>query len=351
MDDGTTVTVFGAGVSRHCGFPLADDFFPGASAFGESLGEKCPQLRRVIEHVVKRAQELECLTPDDLALRMYQTRVGDGRQATIDTLYYARIVTDAFFLHLERQVSGSMMRAFQEYWHEVVGSYTQNWRAGMPATKHRLVTFNYDRVAELAFLRFFPEIANNGIDLYGPGMLNTGFSGWRSGLKFEDRTFCYLKLHGTAGVKPFGADEYATAFGDHFGHYASLGDAKFEITDELYFEGPAQENSLPKWKLAPLIAFPVDKQYVESGGFEYSFKNYIGAVGAKARQVFSQAERIDIIGYSFRAPDREWLVALLANAPQADKVVINPHAKQICEGLSRRDGITKLTAIERRWGE
>jgi hypothetical protein len=349
MTDGQIVTVLGAGASLGCGYPLADDFFPRVRAFGESVAANSPQLSRVIDYVVVKARELDCLTPDDLALRMYQTRYGESRDEATNVLYYARIVTDAFFLQTERQVAPPAMRAFKDYWHEALGNYSQNWRAGFPNTKHRLVTFNYDRVAELAFVRHFPEIASNGMDLYGPGMLNTGFSDWRSGLRFEDG-FCYLKLHGTIGVMPIGRNEVAAAFGDRFVHYAAgLGTNKPEITDDLYFEPGG--DGLPRRKFTPLVAFPIDKQHVESGGEEYNFKDYIDAVGTKAREMFRQAERIEIIGYSFRAPDKRWLVSLLLTAPEARKLIINPHAKRICEELQHRDGVVNLGPIERRWGE
>ncbi len=91
--------------------------------------------------------------------------------------------------------------------------------------------------------------------------------------------------------------------------------------------------------------------HVESGGQEYNFKEYIDAVGTKAREIFRQAERIEIIGYSFRAPDKKWLVSLLGNAPEAKKLIINPHARSICEELEHRDGLTNLVPVQRRWGE
>ena len=150
MSDGLIITVLGAGASSQCGFPLADDFFPAVKAFGESLGENCRQLRKVIEYVVAKAQELDCLTPDDLALQMYQTKTGQNYDVTINVLYNSRIVTDAYFLQLERQAVNSTMRAFKHYWHEVVGSYSQDWRGGFPNTRHRLVTFNYDRIAVMS---------------------------------------------------------------------------------------------------------------------------------------------------------------------------------------------------------
>src|SRR5881296_764455 len=100
---GNTITVFRAGTSGRCGFPLADDFFPRVKTFGESLDDRFRQLQRVIEHVVERAQALDCSTPDDLALQMYQTAQGENYYAAGNTLYYARIVTDARLLvgHLQ----------------------------------------------------------------------------------------------------------------------------------------------------------------------------------------------------------------------------------------------------------
>jgi hypothetical protein len=97
-----------------CGYPLADNFFPRAKAFGESVADKCPLLKRVIDYVVGKAEELDCLTPDDLALRMYQTRYGGTRDEALTVLYYSRTITDAFFLHTERNVSASTMRAFKD---------------------------------------------------------------------------------------------------------------------------------------------------------------------------------------------------------------------------------------------
>ena len=89
MKDGCIITVLGAGASVKCGFPLANDFFPSVKAFGESLGENCRQLRKVIAYVVAKAQDLDCLTPDDLALQMYQTRTGQNHKVNLDLLYYS----------------------------------------------------------------------------------------------------------------------------------------------------------------------------------------------------------------------------------------------------------------------
>jgi hypothetical protein len=109
------VTVLGAGTSTCCGYPLAADLFPRLEEFGKTLGENQRLLRTAIEHVASRAQELECATPDDLALQVEQRRFGgtDNYRAALRTLVYTRIATDLFFLHLEQRVASEAMQRFR----------------------------------------------------------------------------------------------------------------------------------------------------------------------------------------------------------------------------------------------
>jgi hypothetical protein len=354
MDDGTIVTVLGAGVSSGSGFPLARDLFPRVREFGESLGDSCHKLRLVIEHVVKKADELGCLTPDDLALQMYQRRFGGVKNydAALNTLYYSRIATDALFLHIERQTSSQTMQPFVDFWHDVIGSYSEKWGAGFPPTKHRLVTFNYDRMPELVLSRHFPEIAGDSYhpkDLYGPNVLNAALS-YYSGLEFREDNFCYLKLHGSIGIIPVGKNEIDADFGHRSIHYASLGGTSPEISDNLYFEDTLNETGLPKRKFTPLIAFPADKQRIEEGGQEYNLEDYIKAIRSKANDIFSKAESIRIVGYSFRAPDKKWLIELMRGAPKGAAIIVqNPHAKALCAKLEHFDGFKNVIPIEESW--
>jgi hypothetical protein len=354
MNDGTIITVFGAGTSAQCGFPLARDLFQRVKEFGESLGDRCPKLRLVIDQVIKKTAELGCSTPDDLALQMYQRRYGgiQNYHQTLNTLYNSRVVTDALFLHTERQMSPQTMQPFVDFWHEVLGSYSDKWRAGFPSTKHRLVSFNYDRMPELALSHHFREVAGdayNPKDLYGPDVLNTGLS-YYDGLKFRDASFSYLKLHGSIGITPVGKNEDLAIFGHHFVHYAPLGRTTPEISDDLYFENTFDESGLPKRKLTPLIAFPADKQRIEEGGSEYNLEDYIKAIRAKANEIFSKAESIRIVGYSFRAPDKKWLIELMRTAPKGAKIIVqNPHAKEICRKLMLFDGFKDVVPIEESW--
>jgi hypothetical protein len=151
MSDQSIVTVLGAGASASCGYPLAADLFPRLEEFGNTLGENRRLLKIAIEHVIAKARELECLTPDDLAFQIEQRRLGgpDNYQAALRTLFYARIATDLFFLHLEQQVTAESMQRFRGYWHDALGAFSDRWFSGFPATRQRLLSFNYDRIPEL----------------------------------------------------------------------------------------------------------------------------------------------------------------------------------------------------------
>ena len=266
------------------------------------------------------------------------------------TLSLARVATDAFFLHLESQLGRAAMEPMKNLWHEILGPSTDDSAHEFPRTKYRLVSFNYDRVPEITFTRFFSGSSNIQLDPYSTQVLNCGLNG-SEGPTFRQDSFCYLKLHGTIGVEPIGVNE--RVFHDHFRHYASFtrSDSSFQVTDALYFKNEADPDGLPTWNVMPLIVFPADKQRVEAGGQEYNFAEYINAIREQATKIFQQATQIRIIGYSFHPADKEWLVSLLRSASDAKKIVVNPHADEICEELRAYDDLTNLHALRRRWDE
>ena len=71
------------------------------------------------------------------------------------TVSLARIATDAFFLHLESQIDRAAMEPMKNLWHEILGPSLIQRRTNSRRTKYRLVSFNYDRVPEITFTRFF----------------------------------------------------------------------------------------------------------------------------------------------------------------------------------------------------
>ena len=56
-----------------------------------------------------------------------------------------------------------------------------------------------------------------------------------------------------------------------------------------------------------------------------------------------------MIGFSFAVPDKEWLVSLLQSNPEATKIIINPHTREICEDLG--DDATRISFLASVVGE
>jgi hypothetical protein len=350
-DEQLILVVLGAGTSAGCGFPMGADFFASLQAYGASLPDTCQKLRIAIDHVVAEAKQSASLTVDDLA-RVALLRRGGGMEnyrRAWRTLSLARIATDAFFLHLESQIDRATMESMKDLWHEMLGPSTDESAYEFPPTKYRLLSFNYDRVPEITFTRFFSGGSNIQFDTYSSQVLNCGLNN-REGPTFRQDSFCYLKLHGTIGVEPIGPNE--RVFQDHFRHYASFTrpESSFQVSDSVYFKDETDADGLPTWKVMPLIVFPADKQRIEAGGQDYNSAEYVNAIREQAEKVFQQAAQIRIIGYSFHPADKQWLVSLLRLAPDAKKIVVNPHAEEICEELRTYDDLTNVHALRRRWG-
>lgn len=223
MSEKLIVTVLGAGASFSCGYPLAKNLFQELERFGANLGENCALIKLATAQVIKKASELGCLTPNDLAFQMLQRRVGgmaNYRQA-FRTISYARVATDAFFLALEREVIPAQLESYRNYWHEALGPFNDNWLGAFPETRHRLLSFNYDRMPELALRRHFPSAVGDDTarDLWGPQTLNTGLAAY-SKYEVKASRFCYLKLHGSIGIETIGENDSDHIFGRYTKHYA-----------------------------------------------------------------------------------------------------------------------------------
>ena len=168
QDEQLILVVLGAGTSAGCGYPMAADFFAKLQAYGSSLASDSQKLRRVIEHVVTEAEQSGSLTVDDLARIALLRRTGgmENYNRALRTLRLARIATDAFFLHLESQMDRAAMEPMKNLWHEILGPSTDESAHDFPPTRYRLVSFNYDRVPEITFARFFSGSSNVQFDPY-----------------------------------------------------------------------------------------------------------------------------------------------------------------------------------------
>ena len=162
-DNQLIIVVLGAGTSARCGYPMAADFFARLQAYGSSLPDSCPKLRLAIDYVVAEARQSGSLTVDDLA-RVALLRRGGGMEnyrRAWRTVSLARIATDAFFLHWGRvKIDRAAMEPMKNLWHEILGPSIDEAAYEFPRTKYRLDSFNYDRVPEITFTRFFSGGSN-----------------------------------------------------------------------------------------------------------------------------------------------------------------------------------------------
>ena len=89
-----------------------------------------------------------------------------------------------------------------------LGGFTDDWFGGFPFTKQRLLSFNYDRIPELALLRFSSAAAGQPHSL---DMRTRCIEHWvelpRRMRICSIKIWSYLKLHGSIGIEPLGEDE------------------------------------------------------------------------------------------------------------------------------------------------
>jgi len=159
-----------------------------------------------------------------------------------------------------------------------------------------------------------------------------------------------LKLHGSIGIEPLGENEIDSHFGHHFRHYSPIEASLEKLTDGFYFDEALDNDGLPTPRVIPLIAFPVDKQRIEAGGRDYSFEKFINAIRPQAEQIFREAAEIRIIGYSFAAPDKQWLLDMMRLAPPETEIIIhNPHAVRLSKELTVYEHFKNVTPLDDYW--
>jgi hypothetical protein len=192
------------------------------------------------------------------------------------------------------------LKGYKELLLPAVFERDKYWRIAVEGSDCSVLTFNYDRLFEIAFLDYFmdsqglPEIAQ--FPLYGKSVLNSGFD---SGLcragektKIMPDHFCFLKLHGSAGWM---AKECSGNLGRDECRFYSLDSAQC-TTDVRQLEKFLVGNKR-RYKWEPLIAFPHEKQRFTSvypGDFVQG--PYIGKVWAHAAEVLRKATEVTVIG-------------------------------------------------------
>ncbi|MEI7732644.1 MAG: hypothetical protein WCO56_23940 [Verrucomicrobiota bacterium] len=341
----TTIYILGAGCSVKYGYPLAAGFIPELESFSRTLDGDSPKLKRCVDETVALLRHENVQTLDDLTFRIHNRALDDQRQPSTQAygvrsrrILNAKIATAALFLHLEQAAKAKVLDSYQRLILKLFPG-SSDWRQRFRNTNCRLLTFNYDRLFELALLKMFRIEQHEGL-LYGEDILNSGLnSNTGRGLGFASDRFCFVKLHGSIGVRV-----REEAGGPRYYPYldGSRPGEVLNINDERFFANADNSNPYER-DPAPLIVFPFEKDFVLSGSQnQLVFREYISRVWQQAEHVITTATEIRFVGYSFHPMDHVAVLGLLKKAQSCSKLVIqNRHgeAERICRTLQVDHGI------------
>ena len=214
----TKVFILGAGCSADCGYPLGVGFATVLEKFLGEIHDECPTVKQSVTDTLKLLVGLPQIdTLDQLAKHLeddltawrrrqggvIQDENGFGQKLALvrKQIRYAKIATGALFCAREAQARKTP--GFGRYKHfitQIFGGYL--WQEAVKEADCHVLTFNYDRLFEIAFLECFRDIDSDRTFFYGRDVLNSGFNphaGECSAVNPAFDHFCLLKLHGSAG--------------------------------------------------------------------------------------------------------------------------------------------------------
>jgi hypothetical protein len=329
-----SVYILGAGCSAKY-YPLAKDFRQELSKYADDLSKRpnCDQLKGCVSKTVTLMEQYASPTVDRLILQIMEdvakrrkslsTPFGVHRPEHTqletmedDQILDAKIATAAFFLEREGAVKDGL-QSYRNLLNIIFGG--EHGRSALRSTPHRVLSFNYDRLFEIAFGQYF------GLDpfgCYGKELLNAGFEYDQSYVLEDFDRFCFLKFHGTAGTFVY----------EHHGQPRFWHIPAGRTINDTLFWSPSQP------KNEPLIVFPYEKDRAADSKTSFPFDPYVRAIWQKqgyAERLVQEAQQIRVIGYSFDPNDRKAMMQLLR---QSDCPIIvqnksQDDAEQICKEL------------------
>lgn len=339
----TRVYILGAGCSARYGYPVAKNLVSDLELYAKSLGSNAKQLKKCIESTVATMRKHNVQTVDDLAFRFRNGSLED--EAARDHNYReqrirdAKRATAALFLSKESAARRTGLASYRDLLLEAC-SGAGGLEAKLSSSNCRVLTFNYDRLFEMAALDFLgPHLAQKGIYEV---LLNSGFGPFGDQISFSKDGFCFLKLHGSVGAQA--RFEYGETRYHPFDARCKLGD-EIIATDEIFFPPQDEDASV---QTESLIVFPHEKHHVHSGGKHLYYGKYLTAIWSKAKEIISEADEIFVVGYSFSTMDRNSTIELLSGAVNCRRVVIQNlkgEAEAICKMLSVKHADLKLNWI------
>ena len=347
-----TIYILGAGCSVGYGYPLAREFFAVLKKYSETISQRpnCKRLKQCVTNTITLLEQYQSPTIDRLVLQIIE-EIERQRQPLgcivtrkhneLDELEQNQILdakraTVALFLEREGKARKTGLQGYRDFLN-IIFEGNRNPKV-LESTTCRVLNFNYDRLFEIAFADYFKLDSN--MDYYGQAWLNSGLSFLhKEAVAINHDRFCFLKLHGTAGIwiaKRYGQSMY--------GLNAILHNASLLVDDELFWPVNYQPSSLRSENPEPLIVFPFEKDRARTGGTSFLFDNYVRSIWGhrgrpgNAENLVQAAKQIWVIGYSFDPNDRKTMIELLRKSDR--EIIIQNRTKEgaeaICEELKMR---------------
>jgi hypothetical protein len=347
---GLRVYILGAGPS-FCGdngYPLAKGFLPELKAYADKIASDsdCVRIFKILQYTIRlmeqcQSGQCQAATIDqmislvlrgqcDLLLQsVYQQPSGQIVSLRYRAVKEAKIATAACFLAKEEQAMTHLLPKYTAFVQDVFkDTQPSNYCINrLSQTRSRVLSFNYDRLFELAF--FGAAMADRSLTNYAPygtEVLNSGFNfgGWGKP-EIKSKRFSFVKLHGSIGAlcreDEFGQNTYP--LGAEINRWTPI-----KVSDGAFF---SNGNSAAA---EPLIAFPYEKDFIITKDNKAPFRDYIKAVWNQASAALSEATDIFIIGYSFSDPsDSKHIIDRIKSAKMCRRIVIQ-NLPEACEKIA-----------------
>ncbi len=244
----------------------------------------------------------------------------------------------ALFHALEENIPRTGLDKYDNFIISLFGGRANSLEDVFSEADCHVLSFNYDRLFEIAFLNHFNHHDPGQFGLYSTNVLNSGFNRGKNGVfdavKPAAGRFNFLKLHGSLGW--WVRKEQSSA--PERLYRATSPNTRVTLQDIEALATNAPDELA--WK--PLLAFPHERQssrkfYQESKkSAGYHWAPYIDAVWNYAGDLVAEATEVKVIGYSFDQNDSRYMVEeLLSKVPASLKIVLK-HKKEAEADVMRK---------------
>jgi len=330
------VFILGAGCSANCEYPLGIDLTRQLQKFALDIPTDCTRIKQSVSDTITLMRGLPAIeTLDQLAKQIdddflaWSAQRGsmiadrtclDKERLANKQILDAKVAISAMFVVREEN---ARRRGLPGY-HRLLEFLFEGepWQEAVGESDCHVLSFNYDRLFEIAFLDRFNTFPWQQHSVYGESALNSGFnsgdfdnSGYEK-VQLTEGRFCFLKLHGSADwwVKKRAGNRSNPD--DELRHYWPRNPNKASVNLHEF-----EEFLRKQWE--PLIAFPHEKQRAVKRQTDFLADRYLEKTEAHAVSVLANATEVKIIGYSFAQIDGSHVVNNLLNkVPEDAKIIV-----------------------------